>query len=393
MIHTPLTGRGGGERQILRLAIELQKLGHEVKIFVNAVDEEACYPNLLNKVKIIVIPHPLARFKPLYIRVAKKRVPWYDSILPRMINIGRSIPKGFDIINNHNFPTEWAVFFAKKRLGIPAVWMCNEPPFWFWQPEEMENRSKINWPLCGVFDKVAAKNIDEIVVLSRVAQELVKKIYDRWPKIVRSGVDIELFRDASREEMRKRHGLENDFVLLQVGNLSIRGRQTDSVEALYYLSKRYDNVKLILDGAGPRDALIKLSEKLGVRDKVLRLHSVSDEELAKMYAACDAFIFPSQITWGLAAIEAMAAGKPVIVSKNCGASEIIQSGENGIIVDHAKPKEMAEQAELLINNSKLRKKLGGNAYEYVKGNLSWEKYAKNMESVFQGAIVSFRRNL
>ena len=161
-------------------------------------------PKSVNKVKINVIPHPLARFKPLYKRVAKKRAIYYDSIFPRMINIGRSIPEGFDVINNHNFPTEWAAFFAKKRLKIPAVWMCNEPPFWFWQREEMENRSKINWPLCEVFDKVAAKNIDEIVVLSRVAQELVKKVYDRPSKIVRSGVDIELFRNASKEEIEEK---------------------------------------------------------------------------------------------------------------------------------------------------------------------------------------------
>jgi glycosyltransferase involved in cell wall biosynthesis len=254
----------------------------------------------------------------------------------------------------------------------------------------MEKRRKINWPLCEVFDKVAAKNIDKIVVLSRVAQELVKKVYNRPSKIVRSGVDIELFRDASKEEMRKRHELENDFVLLQVGNLSIRGRQTDSVEALYYLSKRYDSVKLILDGAGSLDALMRLSEKLGVRDKVLFLHSVSDEELAKRYAACDVFVFPSQITWGLAAIEAIAAGKPVIVSKKVGVSEIVQNGVNGMVVDHAKPEEIARQVELLMNNPKLRKRIGENAYEYVKNNLSWEKYAKNMESIFQTTISRYR---
>ena len=124
MIHTPLTGRGGGERQILRLAIELQKLGHEVEVFTNAVDKERCYPNLSNKVTINVVPHPLVRFKSLYERVAKKRATFYDSIFPRMLNIGRKIPKGFDIINNHNFPTEWAAFFAKKRLKIPIACTC-----------------------------------------------------------------------------------------------------------------------------------------------------------------------------------------------------------------------------------------------------------------------------
>jgi len=71
----------------------------------------------------------------------------------------------------------------------------------------------------------------------------------------------------------------------------------------------------------------------------------------------------------------MAAAKPVVVSRETGASEIIQSGVNGIVVDHAKPEEMARQVELLMNNPKLRKRLGENAYRYVRRNLSWEHYA------------------
>lgn len=64
MIHTPLVSSTGGERQILRLAIELQKLGHEVEIFTSAVDEEKCYPKLLKKVKVNVVPYPPNRFHP-----------------------------------------------------------------------------------------------------------------------------------------------------------------------------------------------------------------------------------------------------------------------------------------------------------------------------------------
>jgi glycosyltransferase involved in cell wall biosynthesis len=391
MLHTSLTARGGGERQILRLAVELQKRGHEVKFFVNAVDEEKCYPELLNKVAINVIPHPLARFKSLYRKAAKKRVILYDSVFPRMINMGRSVSKEFDIINNHNFHTEWAAFFARTRLKIPAVWMCNEPPFWFWHLEEMEKRSKIDLPLYEIFDKVSAKYIDEILVLSRVAQKLVEKVYNRQARIVRSGVDVEFFHNASKEEVRKKHGLENDFILLQTANISALKRQSDAVEALYYLSKSYDNVKLILDGSGPKDALMRLGEKVGVKDKILFLHSTNDEELAKMYAACDVFVFPSQITWGLAATEAMAAGKPVIASKKAGVSEIIQNGVNGMVVDHAKPEELAKQVEILMNTPKLRKRIGENAYEYVKNNLSWEKYAGNMESIFQQTIFNFKK--
>src|SRR4030066_242533 len=190
----------------------------------------------------------------------------------------------------------------------------------------MKNRSKINWPLCEFFDRISAKNMDAIAVLSRIAQKLVKKVYDRPSIVVRSGVDVEMLRSARGEEMRKTHGLEKDFLLLHVGNISSRGRQNDSIKALHYLSKTHDNVKLVIDGSGSRDALIQLSEKLKVRKKVLFLHSDSDEEIA-------------------------------------------------------------ERADLLMNDRKLRERMGETAQEYVTKNLSWEKYARTMESIFQRAIL------
>jgi glycosyltransferase involved in cell wall biosynthesis len=393
MVHTPLEGRAGGERQILRLAIELQKQGNSVEIFTNAVNEEKCYPNLLKKVTINVVPHPFVRFGPFYLRVAKKRANLYDTVFPRMLNIGRSIPKGFDIINNHNFPTEWAAFLAKKRLKIPVVWMCNEPPFWFFHPEQRRGSLKSSWPLFEIFDKIAVAYIDEIVVLSHFTEGLVKRTYNRASKVVRSGVDVEFFHNTSGQEIRKRYSLENDFVLLHVGGLAYYRRQVDSLMALFYLSRKYDNIKLMLEGAGPKEPLMDLSKRLGIEDKVIFSFTNDDTELAKIYAACDAFVFPAELAWGLAVIEAMAAGKSVIVSKKAGASEIIQSGVNGIVVGHAKPEELAKAVELLMNNPKLCKKLGENAYEYVKNNLSWKKYAKNMESIFEQTILNFKGNL
>jgi len=404
MIHTPLTGRGGGERQILRLAIELQKANHEVEVFTSFADEEKCYPDMLKKVSVNVVLHPLPSFRfprssgsreageTSCLRMWSRKIvgrQFYTSEFLSMINLGRKLPGGFDIINIHNYPTEWAALLAKRRLKVPVVWMCNEPPFWFFLPENRKQLRKINWPLFEVLDRIAVKYIDDIVVLSSIAARRVKKIYNRSSKVVRSGVDVEFFRNASGEDVRKKYGLENDFILLHVGNFDPFRRQFDSIKAVYCLSRDYDNVKLILDGSGARDELVRLSEKLGVRDKVLFLQSFCDEDLAEVYAACDVFVFPSQITWGLAVTEAMAAAKPVVVSREAGASEIIQSGVNGIVVDHAKPEEMAKQVKLLMNNPKLRKRLGENAYEYVKNNLSWKKYAENMESIFRQTIATF----
>ena len=418
MIHTPIQSRGGGERQLLSLANELQKRGHTVEIFVSAVNEENSYPELLKNLTINVIPHPLGNRLPRWLKPvdpaqsqktdedaaeqSSKLRSWMRKAmgrqfytipyeLPTMLNIGRKIPKGFDVINNHNFPSEWAAFAAKKRLAAPVVWMCNEPPFWFFVPEVKRGLNKINWPVYELLDKIAVGYIDDILVLSHTASGYVREAYNRASSVVRSGVDVDRFRKASGAAFREEHGLEKDFVLLQVGTLELNKRQVDAVKALEILSKRHSRVKLVFDGGGRRGSLMRLSEQLGVKDKIVYVRSRNDEELAEVYAACDVFVFPAQITWGLAVVEAMAAAKPVIVSRKCGVAEIISQNVNGILIDHARPEELAKQVELLLENPKLRKKLGQNAREYVKNNFSWEKYATRIEEIFEKAITNYAK--
>ncbi|MGD0352438.1 MAG: glycosyltransferase family 4 protein [Dehalococcoidia bacterium] len=371
MIHTPLTVSAGGERLILRLAIELQKFGHHIEIFVNEIDKDKCYPEMLKNVILNVIPYPQFR-----------RIGYYN-ILNCMLNIGRAIPDRFDIINNHNFPTEWAAFYAKKRLKVPVVWMCNEPPFWFFQPEQRKGKFIVHWPLFEIFDKVAVKCIDEIVVMSRIDAGLVKNAYGRPSTLIREGVDVEFFQSGCGEKFRLKYGLGNNFLVLQVGSFIYYKHPDMSIKALTYLPEK---VKLVLVGPGLVKPYKELASELGVLGRVLFLSDISDEELANIYKACNVCVFPAEQTWGLVVTEAMAAGKPVIVSRKAGVSEIIENNINGIVMDNATPEVIATEIERLIDNPTLAMKMGENALNYVKNNLSWYSYAKNMEKVFQKAL-------
>jgi len=400
MLHPSLTWRGGAERQLLRMAIELQGMGHEIEIFTNSVNDR-CYPEMRDKLVVHELQHPLVKS----LRRSKNsstsnansdfslgqrgltyrlRAPLrgYVSNFPNMLDMGRKIPKGFDLINNHNYPTEWAAFFAKKRLKVPVVWTCNEPPFWFTDENQKKGLGIINAPLFEGLDKVAVNYVDKIVVVSAIGRARVEQAYAKPSEIVNPGADFE-FQNASGQETRLKYGLGNDFVLLSVGNIAADKRQSDSILALYYLSKKHKDVKLMLRGEGPLENLIELSRKLGVEDKILFLPACSDKELADAYAACDAFIFPAQITWGLVVIEAMAASKPVVVSKKCGVSEIITDGFNGLIFEASNPRDLALKVEELISDRSLGGAIGRHAHEYVVKYLSWKNYAKRMESIFR----------
>jgi glycosyltransferase involved in cell wall biosynthesis len=174
--------------------------------------------------------------------------------------------------------------------------------------------------------------------------------------------------------------------MLFVGG-SMYAKRSDAVRALAILSKKYDNVRVIIDTLREQEMLSALSEQLGVKDRLLLLNSRSDAELSEVYAACDVFVYPSSAgTWGLVVTEAMAAGKPVILSKQVGTAEIVTDQVNGIIVDQTTPQVLAQQVEKLLNDPKLCNKIGTNAYLNVKNNLSWEKYAKTVESIFQETL-------
>jgi glycosyltransferase involved in cell wall biosynthesis len=409
MIHTPFQNRTGGERQILRLAIELQKMGHEVEIFTNFVNRNT-YPKFFDQVKINVVPYPLAgKVPPQWVpemipattpRTSSKQTEkagffskkwsrarklllgqYYVNHIPYMLALGRKIPKEFDIINNHNFVTEWAGFVAKNRLKVPLVWMCNEPPYWFFAPDKSRFRN-INWPVWELIDRAAVDYVDEIMVLSHVSEGYVRKAYDRSSTIVRTGVDVELLQNATGQSLREKYNLHDSFVLLFVGG-SIYARRSDIIRALAILTKKHEHIKLIIDTPRDREMLASLATELGLKDKVILLNSKTDQELAEVYATSDCFIYPSSASpWGLVVTEAMAAAKPVIISKQVGTSEIITNFDNGIVIDDATPERIAEQVTLLLENPKLRRKLGENAYKYVKENLSWRKYAERVEAVF-----------
>ena len=93
MISTPLVGRGGGQRQILKLAVELQRFGHEVEIFTSAENKEKCYCEIIEKLTVNVIPHPLEKSMPKWLipienqqKVAKKQLVKLQSL--RLYELG-----------------------------------------------------------------------------------------------------------------------------------------------------------------------------------------------------------------------------------------------------------------------------------------------------------------
>jgi glycosyltransferase involved in cell wall biosynthesis len=397
---------GGGERQPVHLAAELQELGHEAVIFTTAWAPENCYPALRRGLRVVESGrHPLNRLPlPLPARLRD---------LLDMRHLARAVGEGFDVLNPHpafTWPAHWAAVAASRRLpgAPPVVWTCND---YLW-PEhlfqgracwDLRGRLRRRWRLwVRRYDQEMVDGIGRVVVLDgRVARQ-IREGYGVEPVVVRSGAaphEMPAVSPEDRERLRRELGLPDDaFLLLFLGILLPHRRLEDVLDALAALIGQGRRIHFLVVGSRQRDRrysrfLEERAKALGVRQHVTFTGAVPEASLPLYYNACDAFIFPNENqTWGLAAIEALACGRPVIVSTGCGVSEVVVDGVHGLLVPPRRPDLIANCLTRLMDDPDLRRRLGEAGRRLVEGELSWRRYAERMLTVF-GEALAERRGL
>ena len=202
---------------------------------------------------------------------------------------------------------------------------CHAPTHYYWSRYEEYMQSpgfgRFDWLariglkiLLGPmrrWDRKAAQRPDYILANSNFIKDQVKKYYDRDAEVIHPPVDIERFSGQAEEPRR-------GFVTA--------GRQTPykridlAVKACTQL-----NLPLIVLGGGPEHK--KLNKIAG--KSVTFLRGKTDEELAHYFQTSLAFIFPGVDDFGIVAVEALAAGTPVIAYKDGGALDYVEPGKTG----------------------------------------------------------------
>lgn len=136
-------------------------------------------------------------------------------------------------------------------------------------------------------------------------------------RFIPNGIDLERFRfDAQqREEARRELGVSDCFVVGNVGRLCYQKNQEFLLDVFAVLIKQRPNSRLLLVGEGEdRQQLMEKAAKLGIVDNVI-FYGVTDH-VERLLWAMDVFVFPSRFEGlGIAAVEAQAAGLPVVCSE------------------------------------------------------------------------------
>ncbi len=178
-------------------------------------------------------------------------------------------------------------------------------------------------------DEIAMRRATIVVTVSETSRADIAR---HWPGcasrtvVAGEGIESRFFAGATAaqtEELRQRHGLPRTFVLY-VGGFEPRKEVPTLIAAVARCAR--PDVGLVLAGAmGPwREPIARAIAAAGIAPRVRALDFVDDAELPTLYAAADAVVCPSRYEgFGLPAVEAMAAGAPVIVSSGGALAETV----------------------------------------------------------------------
>lgn len=176
---------------------------------------------------------------------------------------------------------------------------------------------------------------------------------------------------------------EKEHLFVTAGRLEPVKDQTTMIEAFAAFHKSHPDYRLVIYGEGPmRGALQDQINGLGLQDAVVQAGRTND--LWNKIASAEAFLLTSEYEgMSNALIEAMCLGLPVISTKVAGATDLIQDGENGFLIDVKDGEALADRMAHLADRPQLREQMGYNAskvYEQVRQDKickQWIEYLKS----------------
>jgi glycosyltransferase involved in cell wall biosynthesis len=229
-------------------------------------------------------------------------------------------------------------------------------------------------------DKVDAA--DMVVCISDYARSQLMRASasESWPKlrVVHCGIDCDRF-DAEPAP-----GGSGRLDVLFVGRLVADKGPQLALEAVHLARAQGRDARLTLVGDGPeRNRLERRASELGLGDVVSFEGSVGQDRIRDYYSECDVFCLPSFAEGvPIVLMEAMAMRRPVVTTTVMGIPELVEDGENGLLVRPGRVDELADAMIRLADEPDLRVRLGAAGRRRVMGDFEIGRSAQALERLF-----------
>jgi len=279
---------------------------------------------------------------------------------------------GPDLVHLHSGRATWLGGIAAWRVGLPAL-----------TTRRMDRPVRRSLRTRFLYGRALRR---AVAISDAVARCLCDGgVPDTKIRVVPSAIDPDRTHPRrTREGVRQELGLEPDEpCLLAVASLHRRKGLDVLLAALDRLEKGGPRPRLLIAGAGPlRGALQSQASQLGLAERVRFLGRRSD--VADLLLACDLFVLPSrQEGLGVAALEAMALGRPVLASRVGGLAESVQHERTGLLVPPDDPEALADALARLLADPVLARRLGAAGPGRIEERYGAEAMVDGYERIYR----------
>ena len=245
--------------------------------------------------------------------------------------------------------------------------------------------------------KLTLANVSRVIAVSHaVARELRAQalIAPEKVTVIQNGIDLKKIEAArnrfNRTEFCGPWGLPSDrFLVGSIGTFTRLKGHEDFLQAAAALPN--DSAFFVISGTESpatkeyRRRLERLIEQLNLTDRVSLIGRMDD--ISDLFCALDVFVSASHSeSFGLAIVEAMAAGTAVVATQTDGAQEIIEDGKSGILVPIGAAQTMANEIGRLLVDRRRRDELADNARAHVSERFSLERMVDETEQVYERSL-------
>ncbi|HEX7735033.1 MAG TPA: glycosyltransferase [Ktedonobacteraceae bacterium] len=374
---------GGMNVYICELARELGRSGISVDIFTRRTQPDQPEIVVLGpRVRVIHIEAgPVAP-------VHKHELYQCLSAFTRHIEeFARREHRTYDLLHSHYWLSGVAAQRLARRWQAPHVTMFHTLAHLKQLANPAENeptlRLEMERQLIQHADRIIAATHDERAQIIRHCGATSSQV-----EVIPCGVDLRRFVAHNRQQARQQLGLQSEQpVLLFVGRLDPFKGPDLLLRAASLMRTRAQIVIVGGNVAGDpeKTKLRQLACELGIQERVLFLSARPQEELPLIYSAADVTVVPSyHESFGMAAVESLACGTPVVATRAGGLMTVIRHGETGYLVPR-NPGFFAERLDSLLGAPATLQAMSAAARPSIL-RYSWQSVASSMSEVYEDVL-------
>tara|TARA_R100001369_G_scaffold20091_2_gene36883 strand:+ start:76093 stop:77244 length:1152 start_codon:yes stop_codon:yes gene_type:complete len=366
---------GGSGVVATELGMELSKRGHEIHFitYKQPVRLEQLTGNI--KFHEVTVPeYPLFHFQPYELALSSKLVNMVKLHEIEVLHVHYAIPHAYAGYMAKKILEEEGIYIPMvTTLHGTDITLVGSHPFYKPAVTFSINNS-------DVVTSVSQSLKDDTLNLFKIRKEI---------EVVPNFIDVSKFKTGFTDCQRSLMAEEDEKIISHVSNFRAVKRITDVIKIYYNIQKTIKS-KLIMVGEGPEKELAEaLVQELGIQNNVIFLGQ--SNEVDKILCFSDLFLLPSEKeSFGLAALEAMVNGVPVISSNSGGLPEVNIHGYSGYLSNVGDVDEMTENGIKILENETTLAKFKLNAREQAK-NFDLHKIVPIYEALYEKAILEIEK--